>query len=270
MMSTSSRKGVLARTLLGCASLAILVVACDDEPTGVSNTDVEVREEFSFDITLANQTRITLLGINGNVVVTGSAGATSFSITGERIVRSESLEDAQEFLEMLEVEVTGLSDEVLVRTLQPQNTGGRQLVVNYEVTIPDDMVADIENINGNMDVTGINNTVGAVTINGNVTLEEIEGSVGAGSVNGNVDAEVTMPTGGFIAMATTNGNVTLEVPTSISAELSATVVNGIVSVIDLTLQNQQSSPTMVTGTLGAGDGDITMVTTNGNVVVRGF
>ncbi len=80
----------------------------------------------------------------------------------------------------------------------------------------------------------------------------------------------TPPASGTIDFANGNGNLTLDVPTDVSAELEATVTSGTISLTNLTLQNEVSSPTSLTGTLGAGEGQITLGTVNGNIAISGF
>lgn len=71
-------------------------------------------------------------------------------------------------------------------------------------------------------------------------------------------------------MATVNGNISLSIPDDTSAELLAQVTNGNISTSGLVLQNQVVTGTSLRGTLGAGDGQITLGTVNGNITATGF
>ena len=254
--------------------VALGAVACDDDALdpgdGVDNTDSVATAEFSFTVPVGSQTRVRVEAINGNVTVTGVSQAGSFVVRGERRVGSESVRDAAAHLDELQVEVIDMGDELVVQTVQPENTGGRTYVVNYEITVPRDIELDIGDFNGNIDVDDISDDVAVGTVNGNVTLGQIEGNTAAATVNGNVTAEVTIPSGGTIKMATVNGNISLSIPDDTSAELLAQVTNGSISTSGLVLQNQVVTGTSLRGTLGAGDGQITLGTVNGSITATGF
>ncbi len=272
-MITVTRRNAI--TLWGPWVLAIALggVACDGDILGgdqVSNTNFVVEDSFSFRLAAGNQTLVTLEGINGNIEFVGVASSDSFIIEFERQVGSESIEDAEAHLDELQVEVSALGDELRIRTDQPQQTGGRNYVVNYRVEVPADIEVTVVNINGNIDITSVGPDLAIANINGNITLEEIVGDVTAGLVNGNITAEVTLPAAGTIDMATVNGNVTLEVPESTSAAFLATLTNGTISLSGLDFQETESSATLLRGTIGGGDGDITLATVNGNIQVRSF
>lgn len=257
------------------AALALIVAlsACDDTLglNGVDNTDFVAEEPFSFQISAENQTQVRLEGVNGGVEVIGSAQATAFLIGGERIVRSESVADAEASLELLEVEVSDLGDELVIRTKQPRNTGGRTFVVNYQLTIPADADVRIVNINGGVAIDRTSGSVDVDNVNGSLRFVELDGSVRAETVNGGVIATMTMPGGSLCDLATTNGSIDLEIPRGSSAEFWATVTNGRITTSNLVFTDQTVTRTSLRGTLGDGDGGtIELRTVNGNIDVHGF
>lgn len=265
------------------AKLAVLVLlaACiswiscgTDKSSGpddnVSNTDFVASESFSFGVEVTNHTKLRLEGINGNVTITGLSGADSVIVTGEKRVGSESVQDAEDHLQDLQVSVSDLSSEVYVKTTQPDETHGRSYVVDYNITLPQNLHVEVSNVNGSVTIGSINNSVSVVNVNGQVTLNEIFGSVLVSLVNGQIQAEVTLPTDGTIVMTTVNGGIGLDIPQSTSADFSASVDNGIISIYDLILTNLVSTPNSLTGTLGDGQGVISLSTVNGNISVWGF
>ena len=70
-------------------------------------------------------------------------------------------------------------------------------------------------------------------------------------------------------MSVVNGAITLGIPKSTSAEFSAAIVNGYINVSDLTLYDSQSTTHSLTGRLGAGEGTISLMVTNGTIAVVG-
>lgn len=272
MRNTVSRSIVLLFLLAVC----ILWVHCGkDKSSGpddnVSNTDFVARESFHFARDAEDHTGLILEGINGNVTVTGLSGADSVIVTGEKRVGSESMQDAEEHLQDLQVDVSGAQGVMFVKTTQPDQTQGRAYVVDYEITLPKSLRVSVINVNGAVDIDSINNSVSVVNVNGQVALGQIFGSASVSLVNGQIAAEVSLPEGGIISMTTVNGNIDLDIPKSTSAQFSATIANdGTITASDLAFISMVSTPTSLTGTLGLGEGTIALSTTNGNISVSGF
>ncbi len=261
---SSARRTVFAAGIL---ATSLGLVACDGNPFG---GEEQAQEEFFFEEDASGINDVRLNGINGNITVVGVSGEQTVAVGGFRRVRSSSLADAQEQLERLDVVVTTVGDAILIRTEQPQETQGRTFEVQYELTVPRRLEAEIDNINGNIGVSTLDDDVDVQNTNGNVTLRDIVGNATATVVNGNVDAEVTMPLGGEIDLRSTNGNLSLDIPQSTSATLLATLANGSITTSGLSIDDAQTTPTSLSGVLGAGDGEIELLTTNGNILIRGF
>jgi len=200
----------------------------------------------------------------------GTSGANSVYIIGEKRVGSDSIADAQEHLQWLEVIVQSSADEILAKTTQPEETHGRSYVIDYTITLPPDLETLIENVNGVVTIYAMNNLVSVANINGLVALNEIFGNTQVVLVNGQIESEVTLPLDGVIDMSTVNGMIELHIPQNTSAQFSASVGNGVISLSNLDLQDQVSSSNSLSGTLGEGQGTISLSTGNGNIVVSGF
>jgi DUF4097 and DUF4098 domain-containing protein YvlB len=221
-------------------------------PGGVSNTDSVAAEPFSFEVAAQGPMRLRLEGINGTISVVGSSGARSVSITGERRVGSESMEDAQAALQLLQVKVEELASEVFVETIQPQDNQGRNYVVDYTVTLPRNFAVSIMNINGD------------------VTVREMLSSTYVDLVNGQIDGKVDLPQDGTVDLSTANGPIALDIPHNTSSQFSANVTNGRIELSNLTLQSEERTPTSLQGRLADGRGMITLRTVNGDIGVRGY
>ena len=266
----------MRRNILAVTVIAALAVGCDDPPgpsSGgpVGNQNFLAEASLNIDLDASTRTTFRVEGINGNITVVGVAGTETFMIRGERQVWSESVADAQEYLDRLEVVVTELGNEMLIRTVQPPNTGGRNLVVNYELSVPARLIAQLVNINGNVTVQLMDNVVLATNTNGNVTLDDVLGDQTVMLVNGNIVGQITtLSLGGVLDFQTVNGNVVLDIPQNTSARFSAHLVNGTITVSGLVLTNSVSTMTSLTGTLGGGQGIIDLRTVNGNIHASGF
>jgi hypothetical protein len=265
----------MRRNIIVIAVIAALAVGCSDStgPSGgpVGNQNFLAEVSLNIDLDATARTTFRVEGINGKIDVVGVAGTETFMIRGERQVWSESVADAQDYLDRLEVAVTEVGNEILIRTVQPINTGGRNVVVNYELSVPARLVAQLVNINGNVTAQLMDNTVSVNNTNGNVTLEDILGDQTVMLVNGNIVGQITtLSPGGVIDFQTVNGNVVLDLPQNTSAHFSAHLVNGTITTTGLVLLNPVSTMTSLTGTLGGGQGIIDLQTVNGNIQAAGF
>jgi DUF4097 and DUF4098 domain-containing protein YvlB len=226
---------------------------CSNNPNdNVSNTNFTAEDSFSYEIDVMDHSGLSLEAINGTIVVSEDSEANSVKIRGVRQVQSESIRDANAHLEELMVDIRDLKNEILVRTIQPNQSEGRNYIINYTITLPRNM--DI-NING---------------VNGHIILDEIQGNVFVNLINGNIDGEVSLPPGGTINMNLINGNMVLNIPENTSAQIGAKTINGSVSAANLEIQNRIETSNSLTGTCGDGDGEIFLNTINGNIMVIGF
>jgi len=230
-------------------------------PDEVDNRNFSAQEAFSFNINVVNHSELLLTGKNGNITVTGMPGATSIMVTGTKRVLSESVQDAQDHLQDVQV-VLDLTTQALLKTDQPQCELGRSYIVEYTITLPDFFAVRINNNGGDVTVDAIDDDVSINNLGGTVTLTDIAGSAVVDLLSGNIFAEISsLPLDGTIEMTILNGNINLEIPTNTSAEFSARVNLGNISVSPNLLQNEVVTATSVTGTLGSGDADILLETT---------
>jgi hypothetical protein len=261
--------------------IPLFLVACgggggdgsSDGTSSVGNTNFEATESFSFVVDAGSHSLFGLTGENGEITITGSSSATSVIIIGAKRVQSESIEDAQAHLANLNVDLEERTSGVFVKTIQPEFTGGRNYIVDYTITLPENFAVLITNVNGPVTIGSIkNNFVSVVNVNGLITLNGIVGSASAAVVNGAIEGEVILPLNGKIDFNTVNGTINLAIPVSTSAEFSASTANGSINLsANLVLQNSGGTlPVSLSGTLGSGEGMIELEIANGDINVSGF
>lgn len=237
----------------------------------VTNTDFEAEETFFFEVDVENRTRLRLQAINSEIGITGVIGANTVTITGVKRVGSDSLQDAEQRLEDLDVDVQALATEIIVTTDQPLATGGRRFEVDYTIALPKNFQIQVDNVNGIVMIEAIENDVTVNNVNGTVTLADIVGNALVDIVNGTIDSEVTLPLNGVIDLSTDNGNIDLAIPVNTSAQFSAVVNIGSITISNLVLQNEVITPTSRSGTLGTGQGTITLeAKATGSISALGF
>lgn len=277
---------LLLSILIAFSFQSCIINATDDDD--VNNNQYEAKEAFYIEVPDIGFNTLQMDAINGNIEVVAVAQIDTIIIQGERIVKSESIADAEDHLPLLLVIVDQSSQTLKIRTEQPSPANGRNYQVDYEVQIPADWVQNLNQVNGNILSSGgqesieIHSTNGniivdncqtdveAVLTNGNITITNVTGSVFAYLTNGNIISQFVLPAGGECEHKTTNGNIQLSIPASTSAEFSAQTANGSVSISNLQLQNPQVSQKSVSGTLGSGQGRIELESVNGIITATGY
>jgi hypothetical protein len=231
------------------ASVAVLatypLVACDGDNGALTGPccDAEASASFNFQLDATNRVQFRLIGVNGRMLVTGVSVGEQFVVRGERRVESSSQADAEASLNDLQVEITETADEIIVRTVQPTNTGNRNFIVDYELLVPERLAANITNVNGEITVDDFDGGASVTNVNGLVIVRDIEGDTAVSLVNGNIDADLRIEDDGSIDLVNVNGTIDL--------------------------QNEVRSPTSLTGTLGNGEGTIRLESTNGSITITG-
>ena len=249
---------------------AMLIAACTDEDSnGVVNLRPSAEEPFSFNVLHDNQTALRLDAISGTVEVTGVPGATSIFITGVKRVEADTVEDATVHLAELDVVVDDLATEVWVRTVQPKLSAGRNYIVNYTITLPQNFAVNVANLN-KVTVRSIDNDCLITSVSGPIHADTIMGNAILTLVNGQISASVILPAAGRIDIGAVNGNINLQIPQTTSAQFAATVGIGSIKLTKLSLSNETVTPGSHKGTLGSGDGTITLNVWNGTIAVQGF
>jgi DUF4097 and DUF4098 domain-containing protein YvlB len=116
------------------------------------------------------------------------------------------------------------------------------------------------------------NTRGPATLattDGAVAAQVHSGGLAAGTTNGRIDCDLAeLGATEACALSTTNGYVTLLLPDDVSATIDATTTAGTITIHDFTVRYDQQTSTHVHGQIGSGASDITISTTNGDIVVR--
>jgi DUF4097 and DUF4098 domain-containing protein YvlB len=162
------------------------------------------------------------------------------------------MEDAQTHLQQLQVQVSELANEVLVETIQPQESQGRNYAVDYRITLPRNFEVFIESTNGD------------------VKVRDMLASAHVDLTNGSIEGKVDLPRDGTVDFATVNGAIALAIPHNTSADFSASVSHGNIELSNLTLQRENRTSSSLQGRLGDGRGMITLRTTNGDISVTGY
>jgi hypothetical protein len=239
----------------------MMMGACDCDVTGpkigpgpididVDPPSHEASEGFSYQVALSGQTTVRLKGISGSVHFKGVGAGEGVSVSGTRRVGSDTREDAEAHLAMLEVLIREDGAELLVESKHPK-LDGRNYEVDYTVSLPRDMKVQVENTNGD------------------VTLEDLADDAVVQLANGTVKADLTLPPMGLIDLFTVNGDIDLEVQKDASARFEATLTNGQITTSNLDLRDRVATKRTLAGRLGDGAGLIRLGLVNGSIQANG-
>ncbi|HUW64937.1 MAG TPA: DUF4097 family beta strand repeat-containing protein [Spirochaetia bacterium] len=117
--------------------------------------------------------------------------------------------------------------------------------------------------NNSIKVRQVKGDIVAVTTNGTVSFNDISGRLQADTTNGSVDGESAV--GGEWTIATTNGAIKLQIPSNTSAKMEATTSNAKIGGDAPWLFDAKGHGGV---TLGAGDHQVNLKTSNGSVTVE--
>ncbi|HSM62423.1 MAG TPA: DUF4097 family beta strand repeat-containing protein [Gillisia sp.] len=218
----------------GCAEVSVNPNADVITPGIIVDHKYKAYLSFEYSAGLSKQTTFSVENINGEVEIQSVTGISQVLISGEKIVSSDSYQDAYSHLKDITVDINELTSKLIVKTTQPDFSKGRSYSINYVIKVPSQLSISVIN------------------------------------VNGKISGQVSVPANGTIDINLQNGNIDLGLPQSTSAEFFASLLNGSISMQNLTLYNKVETSKTLRGRLGEGQGTVTLKTTNGKISVAGF
>ncbi|HKJ34768.1 MAG TPA: hypothetical protein VKA34_23285 [Balneolales bacterium] len=237
----------------------------------ITNTDQKATAIFSEEINYTNQTRLNLNGISGLIQIVGQKNISRITITGERRVGSESVQDAEDHLKDLNVNIQDNGQEITVQTEQPQDSRGRLYEVDYVITMPDSMITLLVNaVSGNITIAKMADTVAVQHTNGEIQLNDLSGNTYVSLYTGSIISRISLPMNGVLIQQMYNGTIDLNIPTTTSSSFEAYTYSGTIGLNNLNLQNVTQTNISLSGTLGSGLGTIVLSIDSGIINVTGF
>lgn len=211
------------------------------------------------------------LSSNGEVTLDNTNGSVRVGTWDEARVRIEATKGAptREMLRDIEVVVEGEGARVTIRTRQPRrHLFGSAGQVEYRLTVPRGARVSVKNVNGAVEVDGVEGGVRASTVNGSVDAARLAGAVDASTVNGSVEVSMArVAQDGRNRLATTNGTVRLTLPRDASADVEAGTVNGSAHCDFGLHEGARVSRRKVEGRIGQGGARFELRTVNGSASI---
>jgi DUF4097 and DUF4098 domain-containing protein YvlB len=187
-------------------------------------------EEFHQTYPLSANGQVELQNINGSVEIKG---------WDRNEVKVDAIKHAwnRERLQEATIKVDSRSDSLSIRTEYPDHdhTFGTKAsmislpTIEYTLTVPRNArLADINLVNGNLDIEGVNGEVRVSCVNGRLTARKLGGQAELSTVNGKLEASLdrlAFP----LRVSSVNAAVLLTLPSDAKADIEASTVSGSIS-----------------------------------------
>jgi DUF4097 and DUF4098 domain-containing protein YvlB len=174
---------------------------------------------------------------------------------------------SSEVLDEVEIRIHNTPEYLSIETKYPKRQRNTNVSVTYELMVPKHAKLDpITNVNGGIEVTGVQGEIRINTVNGSAEMNGTTSSLEAETVNGNITAKWNeFPADGIVKMRTVNGSLELELPSNANADVEASSVNGSIRTdFPITVQGRFLSRKLE-GKIGGGGSNIDLSTVNGAI-----
>ncbi|MDH4337033.1 MAG: DUF4097 domain-containing protein [Candidatus Krumholzibacteria bacterium] len=251
----------MRRFTMAALALAVVLAVALAAPAAVAKKWNKVKEESHQSFDAGKKGSLSLSNINGDVTVTGYDGTT---IEVDAIKYASS----QERLDETTIESSMKNGHVVIKVDiddhddwdHDGNAG-----VEFTIRVPrGTRIDEVELVNGDLQLDGIEGEVDASSVNGDVTATHLSGAVALSAVNGDVELDVTGAVDS-IRLQSVNGTVELTLPRNASARVSASTVHGSIRGTGEIKADRGIVGSSLSSVLGKGEGTIKLDTVNGNI-----
>ena len=231
---------------------------------GKRYTKIESKE---VNINSNNKSKLILENINGNIKIIKSSDSNKVNLkyTLETKVKKKDLDKP---ISDLKVSIETTTGEIKISGEHVKRKGiffgGKaKRRIDFELYVPENLVLEIDNMNGNVSVTEINNNLRLELVNGEVLLERTNGLVECSLVNGNIRGKIDSTNGMKIDLI--NGDIVLFLKQSVQGFVRAEVKNGRVEYENLKFENEKKEKRSLNGRLGQSGNSILVDVVNGKI-----
>ena len=218
-------------------------------------------------------TRTYPLNAEGKISVHNVNGGVEISVWDRTEVELQVTKTAknQAELDAVKIEINSDPDRLQIRTKYPEEKRwklkkGNSTQVFYKLSVPKHArLDDIADVNGSVDIRGVEGKVKASTVNGALKATGLVAQASLSTVNGSLTADFQRLDDGDVTLDSVNGGIRLSLPQVANAALSLTTVNGGIHG-DLPLDAGRKGKNLKT-TLGTGTAKVQASTVNGGIQV---
>jgi DUF4097 and DUF4098 domain-containing protein YvlB len=266
------RNRVWRKTAVALGALAIgvlTVVGCSD----ITEEAPEIREDI---FVVGDSVRLEVDGFNGSITVTTG---TDGEVTAKATLRKP---------EDIDYEASQEGDAIVIKAKKKRNrflSFTNRTSANIEVTVPAATSISLKTSNGKINTSDIHGggtldtSNGAITLNrvtgeyrietsnGRVTVRDVYGAFSVETSNGGIDFEGELTPGSDSDLRTSNGSISVKLGGEPNVQLDARTSNGTI-VSRLPLDAATTERHRLRGTIGNGEADLNLQTSNGSVNIE--
>jgi hypothetical protein len=243
------------------AALALSIIGC-------SFKRYEKREVSDYRVSLNGKTGIELANANGDIKVYKGDSASGIVIRAEKIAKVKKRDLNKPFTEA-RVEIDSTSEIIKINTEFESSNGifrfdfGRDVEINFNISIPPGVKLSIDNTNGDLRITDISNDVQVSIVNGGVDVDNTSGLNKFDITNGKIKGSLDSTKGLIIDI--TNGGVDLKLDSTFSANFNIETVNGKITQENLNFETLTAENKYLRGKIGSSSAEVKIDVVNGKV-----
>jgi DUF4097 and DUF4098 domain-containing protein YvlB len=231
----------------------------------------EKKEKEEYKISAVNKTAIRLNNVSGKVTISKGDSTTGIVVKAEKIgyVRKKDLDKP---LENMQVIIDTSSGVVQIKSEFEKDREwfhwdfhGKE--INYNIIVPANIKVNVDNVNGEIELEGVNSEVEASTVNGTIKFDNLSGIKDLSTVNGKISGRIDSVKN--IKLGTVNGAIDLDISKSFMGSIKATVVNGRIRYENLTLSDVNDDKKSLRGFIGNKDNELSIDAVNGRITLTG-
>ena len=264
-MREDRRRATWMGALLG-ALTAVLALALQARASDWQGSETE---EFHQSYPISANGRIELHNLNGSVEI---------KAWDRNEVKVDAIKHAwsKQRLQEATIQVNSTSDSISIRTEYPSHDHNswngehdEPASVEYTLMAPGNArLANINLVNGNLDLEGVNGEVRVSCVNGRLTARKLGGRAELSTVNGKLDASLDQLSSP-VSVSSVNAAVLLTLPSDAKADIEASTVSGSISNdFGLHVSNHQWVGHELSGELGGGGPSVHVSNVNGRIEIR--
>jgi hypothetical protein len=264
-MRQDRRRATWTGAILG-ALTAVLALALQAHASDWEGSEAA---EFHKTYALSANGRIELHNVNGSVEI---------KAWDRDEVKVDAVKHAgsQERLREITIQVNSTSDSLFIRTEYPghdHNFGNGKHdepgSVEYALMVPRNArLSDINLVNGNLDIEGVNGEVRVACVNGRLTARKLGGRAELSTVNGKLEASLE-PLSSPVNVSSVNAAVLLTLPSDAKVDLEANTVSGSISNdFGIPVSNHRWVGHELNAELGGGGPSVHVSNVNGRIEIR--
>lgn len=260
------RRATWTGAVLGSLA-AFLALAIQAHASDWSGSETE---EFHQSYPLSANGRVELQNINGSVEI---------KAWDRNEVKVDAIKHAgsKERLREATIKVDATSDSLSIRTEYPDHDHtfwndrkhDQPASVEYRLMVPRNArLADIDLVNGDLDIEGVNGQVRVSCVNGRLSARKLGGRAELSTVNGKLEASLDR-LASPVDVSSVNAPVLLTLPSDAKANLEVSTVSGSISNdFGIAVANHRWVGHELNGELGGGGPSVRVSNVNGRIEIR--